>query len=116
MSAAQSRHENQRRRHDAKGALPLYVFVYVPNALHPITSGAVCTSCQAPASGKPLVVATTDERGHFELADVPDAAARRHREGQHLQHQFMARGGRILLADSGAGVAHRDLPHVFDRF
>ncbi len=62
--------------YDPKGTLPLYnVFVYVPNApLDPITTGPVCTPCQAPASGKPLVAATTDENGHFIINDVPDGA------------------------------------------
>ncbi len=60
--------------YDPKGTVPLYnVFVYVPNApLDPITSGPVCTACQAPASGSPLVSATTDETGHFVLPNVPD--------------------------------------------
>jgi hypothetical protein len=59
---------------DPKGTLPLYdVFVYVPNqALDAITTGPVCTPCQAPASGKPLTFATTNEQGHFELTNVPD--------------------------------------------
>ncbi|HSQ61761.1 MAG TPA: hypothetical protein VLM85_01045 [Polyangiaceae bacterium] len=62
--------------YDPKGTVPLYnVFVYVPNApLSPITSGPVCTACQAPASGSPLVSATTDETGHFVLTNVPDGA------------------------------------------
>ena len=60
--------------YDPKGTVPLYnVFVYVPNApLDAITSGPVCTPCQAPASGKPLVGVSTDETGHFVLDDVPD--------------------------------------------
>jgi hypothetical protein len=60
--------------YDPKGTLPLYnVYVYVPNApLDPITTGPVCTACQARASGKPLSVATTDETGRFELTNVPD--------------------------------------------
>ena len=60
--------------YDPKGTVPLYnVFVYVPNApLDPITSGPVCTPCQAPASGKPLVGVATDAAGHFTLDDVPD--------------------------------------------
>jgi hypothetical protein len=60
--------------YDPKGTLPLYnVYIYVPNAqLDPITTGPVCTACQAPASGKPLSVATTDEHGSFELTNVPD--------------------------------------------
>lgn len=60
--------------YDPKGTLPLYnVYVYIPNApLDPITTGPVCTPCQAPASGKPLAVATTNEAGQFELSNVPD--------------------------------------------
>lgn len=60
--------------YDPKGTVPLYnVFVYVPNApLDAITTGPVCTPCQAPASGKPLTMATTDETGHFTLVNVPD--------------------------------------------
>lgn len=60
--------------YDPKGTVPLYnVFVYVPNApLAPIATGPVCTACQAPASGSPLVTATTDETGQFTLENVPD--------------------------------------------
>lgn len=60
--------------YDPKGLLPLYnVFVYVPNEnLDPITSGPVCTPCQAPASGKPLAMGSTDEQGRFTLYNVPD--------------------------------------------
>jgi len=60
--------------YDPKGLLPLYdVFVYVPNApLDAITTGPVCTPCQAPASGKPIATTTTDVSGHFVLDDVPD--------------------------------------------
>jgi hypothetical protein len=60
--------------YDPRGKLPLYnVFVYVPNApLDPITDGPVCTACQAPASGNPVVSATTDETGHFVLPNAPD--------------------------------------------
>jgi hypothetical protein len=56
------------------GNLPLYdVLVYVPNApLAPITPGNVqCTPCQAPASGSPLVSATTDAKGKFVLKNAP---------------------------------------------
>ncbi len=60
--------------YDPKGTVPLYnVFVYVPNApLDPITSGPVCTPCQAPASGQPIAQTSTDETGAFTLANVPD--------------------------------------------
>ncbi len=59
--------------YDPKGTTPLYnVFVYVPNKpLDPITTGPVCTACQAPASGAPVVSATTDEKGRFVLKSVP---------------------------------------------
>ncbi len=59
--------------YDPGGKDPLYnVFVYVPNAaLQPITSGPVCTACQAPASGEPVVSATTNEKGEFVLKNVP---------------------------------------------
>jgi hypothetical protein len=60
--------------YDPKGMVPLYnVFVYVPNApLDAITSGPVCTPCQAPASGQPIATTTTDVAGHFVLDNVPD--------------------------------------------
>ncbi len=59
--------------YDPGGKRPLYnVYVYVPNApLAAITTGPVCTACQAPASGSPLVSATTDAKGHFQITDVP---------------------------------------------
>ncbi len=51
------------------------VFVYVPNAaLAPITDGPVCTACQAPASGNPVVSATTDYQGHFSIPNAPVGA------------------------------------------
>jgi hypothetical protein len=60
--------------YDPKGTVPLYnVFVYVPNeALAPIPTGVTCTACQAPASGSPVVSATTDETGHFTISNAPD--------------------------------------------
>jgi hypothetical protein len=63
--------------YDPKGLTPLYnVFVYVPNApLDPITSGPTCTTCQAPASGSPVVKTTTDETGHFTLQNAPSGDA-----------------------------------------
>ncbi len=59
--------------YDPAGKDPLYnVFVYVPNApLAAITTGPVCTACQAPASGSPVVSATTNEKGEFVLKNVP---------------------------------------------
>lgn len=48
------------------------VFVYVPNApTSPFTAGVTCTACQAPASGNPVVSATTGPDGTFVLNDVP---------------------------------------------
>ena len=60
--------------YDPKGTVPLYnVYVYVPNApLDPIPTGVTCTQCQAPASGSPVVSATTDETGHFSIPNAPD--------------------------------------------
>ena len=60
--------------YDPAGRNPLYnVYVYVPNApVLPITTGAVCTACQAPASGSPLPGAVqTDALGKFTVTDVP---------------------------------------------
>jgi hypothetical protein len=59
--------------YDPAGHNPLYnVYVYVPGAaLAPIPSGPVCKSCQAPASGSPIVGTQTDPAGHFTLTDVP---------------------------------------------
>jgi hypothetical protein len=57
------------------GSLPLYnVIVYVPNKpdeLMPFTPGVVCDACGAVASGSPLVVALTDENGHFQIDNAP---------------------------------------------
>jgi hypothetical protein len=60
--------------YDPAGDIGLYnVFVYVPNApLDPITDGPTCTQCQAPASGNPVVSATTDANGHFTIPAAPD--------------------------------------------
>lgn len=55
------------------GKFPVYnAVVWIPNApVAPITDGVQCDSCQAPLSGKPLVVARTDEQGAFALTNVP---------------------------------------------
>jgi len=55
------------------GQYPVYnAVVWVPNAaLAPIADGVACEACQAPLSGKPLVVGTTDENGAFKLSNVP---------------------------------------------
>ena len=59
--------------YDPAGINGLYnVYVYVPNAaLAPIADGPVCTACQAPASGNPVVSATTDYTGHFSIPNAP---------------------------------------------
>jgi hypothetical protein len=56
---------------DPAGALPLYnIYVYVPNKTpDPITPGhPTCTSCEAPASGDPIIGALTDYKGQFTIA------------------------------------------------
>jgi hypothetical protein len=56
------------------GNLPLYnVTVYVPNApLDAIPTGNdSCSNCDAPLSGEPLVMTTTDAAGNFVLTDMP---------------------------------------------
>jgi hypothetical protein len=62
--------------YDPASQIGLYnVYVYVPNSpLDPITSGPVCTQCQAPASGNPITSATTKADGTFTLMGVPDGA------------------------------------------
>ncbi len=62
--------------YDPAGVNGLYnVFVYVPNAaLDPIPDGPTCTACQAPASGNPVVSATTDAKGHFTIPNAPIGA------------------------------------------
>jgi hypothetical protein len=62
--------------YDPAGVNGLYnVFVYVPNApLDPITSGPVCTQCQAPASGSPITSTSTLSDGTFTLTNVPVGA------------------------------------------
>lgn len=58
------------------GTLPLYgVNVYVPNAdPGPLADGAVCDRCGTDLPGQPIVQATTDEAGHFQLSGVPSGA------------------------------------------
>jgi hypothetical protein len=56
--------------YDPAGNLPLYnVYVYIPNsAPAPIQPGSpTCTACQAPASGTPVIGASTDATGRFTL-------------------------------------------------
>jgi hypothetical protein len=58
---------------DPAGHNPVYdVLVYIPNRpLDPIPTGVVCSTCQAPASGKPIRTTVTDPQGRFTLVDVP---------------------------------------------
>lgn len=63
--------------YDPAGKNPLYnVYVYVPN--FPLAdipdSGPVCTQCQAPASGKPIADAVTNEKGEFLIKNAPAGA------------------------------------------
>lgn len=63
--------------YDPAGKNPLYnVFVYVPNyALADIPdNGPVCTQCQAPASGKPIASAVTNEKGEFVIKNAPSGS------------------------------------------
>ena len=62
--------------YDPAGLRPIpNVAVYVPNgATAAIADGLTCSSCQAPLTGKPLSVVTTDAKGHFALKDVPVGA------------------------------------------
>jgi hypothetical protein len=52
---------------------PIYnALVYVPNAaVQPFTNNVTCSQCGAPASGSPLVTATTGVDGRFQLQNVP---------------------------------------------
>jgi hypothetical protein len=62
--------------YDPAGKLPLYnVYVYIPNEkLDPIVPGhPVCTQCEAPASGSPVVGSPTDATGRFFLHQKPNA-------------------------------------------
>jgi hypothetical protein len=58
---------------DPAGLIPLYnVFVYVPNGpLDPITTGPVCTACQAPATGNPIASTTSGTDGSFMIPNAP---------------------------------------------
>jgi len=55
------------------GGDPLFgALVYVPNAaVAPFTNGVACDQCGSPASGSPLVSATTGADGRFTLTNVP---------------------------------------------
>jgi hypothetical protein len=60
--------------YDPAGALPLYnVYVYIPNSKpDPIEAGSpTCTQCEAPASGNPVIGASSDADGKFTLAQGP---------------------------------------------
>jgi hypothetical protein len=60
--------------YDPAGKLPLYnVFAYVPNSKpDPIVAGhPACAACQAPASGSPIVWASSDAGGRFHITGVP---------------------------------------------
>jgi hypothetical protein len=60
--------------YDPAGKLPLYnVFAYVPNGKpEPIAAGhPVCSACQAPASGSPIVWSSSDASGRFHISGVP---------------------------------------------
>jgi hypothetical protein len=66
--------------YDPAGTTPLFnVSVYIPNApLADIPDGVdingICTSCQAPLTGAPIVVGLTDSTGTFHLENVPSGA------------------------------------------
>lgn len=55
------------------GMYPVYnATVWIPNdKVAPLADGVQCEACQAPISGKPLVVATTDDKGAFVLPNAP---------------------------------------------
>jgi hypothetical protein len=67
--------------YDPAGVTGLYgVFVYIPNGTpDPIALGVsadggipmVCSSCQAPASGSPIIGGFTDSQGHFSISRGP---------------------------------------------
>jgi hypothetical protein len=56
--------------YDPAGVLPLYgVYVYIPSSQPaPIDPGnPACSTCEAPASGGPIIGTLTDEHGFFNL-------------------------------------------------
>jgi hypothetical protein len=61
---------------DPAGARPIYnAVVYVPNApLAPLGDSVSCDRCDAPHSGAPLRITTTDAAGRFELDNIPAGA------------------------------------------
>ena len=61
---------------DPGGARPIFnAVVYVPNApLAPLGAGVSCDRCDAPHSGAPLRITTTDAAGRFELDNIPAGA------------------------------------------
>lgn len=61
---------------DPAGARPIFnAVVYVPNApLTPLGDGVSCDRCDAPHSGAPLRITTTDAAGRFELDNIPAGA------------------------------------------
>lgn len=52
---------------------PLFnAVVYIPNGtVDPFTDGVTCDKCGTPLSGKPVVIATTNAKGEFELKGAP---------------------------------------------
>jgi hypothetical protein len=58
--------------YDPAGNLPLYnIYVYIPNgptASIPLGVGDQCTPCEAPASGSPIIGASTGPDGKFTIA------------------------------------------------
>ncbi len=60
--------------YDPAANLPLYnVYVYIPNKTpDPIHAGdPTCMACEAPATGSPILGASTDASGHFTLQKGP---------------------------------------------
>ena len=62
--------------YDPAGLRPVpNVAVYVPNGSPAVIAGGLtCSACQAPITGSPLSVVTTDAKGRFVLKDVPVGA------------------------------------------
>jgi hypothetical protein len=62
--------------YDPAGLRPIpNVAVYVPNgATAAIADGLTCSACQAPITGKPLSVVTTNAKGQFVIKDAPVGA------------------------------------------